>query len=117
KARHHGNDDAVEALIETGADYSLEHLLQAGAAARLAQILEADPGAASRPLARGMPPLHVALTAGKGARLVPLLLAHGADLNVRDGLGRTALHVAIETEDREAIPLLIEGGATIDLFA
>jgi ankyrin repeat protein len=116
-AAHHGHTDAVEALIEAGAEYSLEHLVLVAAEARLAQILEADPGAASRPLAGGMPPLNLALTAGKGARLVRLLLAHGADLGARDGLGRTAIHVAIENEDWEAAPLLIERGAPIDLFA
>src|SRR5207253_493358 len=90
--------------------------LRVGARTRVEQILAADPGAAAR-LLDGVPPLHLALTSSQGAALLDLLLEHGADAAAQDGVGRTALHVAIENQHREAVQRLIDRGAPIDLFA
>ena len=116
-AARHGHAAAVEALIEAGAAYSLAHLLMVGARARVEPILQADPGAAARTLDGGSPPLHLALTSRQGAALLDLLLEHGAEVAAPDAVGRTALHVAIENQNPEAVRLLVERGAPIDLFA
>jgi uncharacterized protein len=116
-AARHGHTAAVEALIEAGAAYSLDHLLMAGARSRVERILQADPGAAARPLGGGLPPLHLALTSSTGATLLELLLDHGADVAAQDRVGRTALHVAIESQNPEAMRRLIDRGAPVDIFA
>jgi ankyrin repeat protein len=116
-AARHGHTAAVEALIEAGAVYSLEHLLMVGARARVERVLAADPGAATRPLDGGSPPLHLTLTSSHGATLLELLLEHGAAVAAQDAVGRTALHVAIENQLPGAIRLLLDRGAPIDVFA
>ena len=42
-----------------------------------------------------------------------LLLSHGADLERRDGQGRTALWHAVREENEDVVTLLVEGGARI----
>ena len=42
------------------------------------------------------------------------LIAGGADLEARDGLGRTPLHVATHARQREAIATLAQAGAKLD---
>jgi ankyrin repeat protein len=115
-AARHGHAEAVEALIEAGSAHTLEHLLRVGLRERVAAALAADPEAARRPL-DGTPPLHLALTSPRGAGLLDLLLARGADVHARDSRGRTALHVAIEECHEDAARQLIERGAELDLFA
>lgn len=116
-AADHGHAAAVEALMEAGATSSLAHLLRVGAQARLQRVLAEDPGAAARPLPDGSPPLHLAVTSPHAAPMLETLLEHPAALDAADTLGRTALHVAIEHQHPEAIRLLVERGASIDVFA
>jgi ankyrin repeat protein len=115
-AAEHGHADAVEALIEAGADHSLAHLLKVGAVTRMERLLAVDPDAVARPL-DGTPPLHLAAMAPNSVPMLRWLLAHGAAVGAVDALGRTALHVAIEYPSREAVQLLLEAGAPVDLFA
>ena len=51
------------------------------------------------------------------APLLRMLLGHGAGVSAVDRRGRTALHVAIENQSQEAVRLLVEAGAPLDLFA
>jgi len=57
--------------------------------------------------------LHRAAWTGDLRRL-DALIRRGADLQARDGRGRTALHVATHARRREAIRVLVEAGARLD---
>jgi ankyrin repeat protein len=59
--------------------------------------------------------LHQAARRGDLARLKALVAA-GADLEARDGRGRTALHVATHARQREAIRQLAQAGAKLDVL-
>jgi uncharacterized protein len=83
-----GHEDAVERLLEGGAD--------ANAVARNADLQVA--------------PLHSA-AAGGHSRIVVILLEHGADPNARQGGGFTPLHAAAQNGDRESVEALLESGA------
>jgi ankyrin repeat protein len=47
--------------------------------------------------------------------MVRTLLDAGADPNIQDASGNTALHHAVQWKQSEVIPLLIEGGAVLDV--
>lgn len=59
-------------------------------------------------------PIHSA-AAARHIRIVKLLLDHGADANVREQAGYTALHAAAQNGDEEMIRLLLFGGADLTL--
>ncbi len=55
----------------------------------------------------GWTPLHVACEKGH-ASVVRLLLERGADVNARDGKGRTALVLAGQQGHKDVVRLLVE---------
>ncbi|MDM0073834.1 ankyrin repeat domain-containing protein [Variovorax sp. J2P1-59] len=57
--------------------------------------------------------LHQAAWRGDMSRLRSLIAA-GADLDARDGLGRTPVHVAAYARQRDAIAVLAKAGANLD---
>jgi uncharacterized protein len=57
--------------------------------------------------------LHAAAQRGDAARIASLAAGH-ADLNARDGNGRTAVHVAAFAKQRDAIRALAKAGANLD---
>ena len=115
-AAEHNHVQAVEALVNAGAAHTLYELLLSGLENRISDHLDEKPQAIVELLDDDMPPLHAALSTAAGATLVPLLLERGAHEEARDGLGRTALHKAIDHEHAEAISILC-GGNGVDIFA
>src|SRR5262249_3042219 len=60
------------------------------------------------------PPLHQAVR-GHQPRVATFLLEHGADVNLRDNAGSTALQLAAQLGDRTMAELLIERNANVNL--
>ncbi|HXJ72932.1 MAG TPA: ankyrin repeat domain-containing protein, partial [Candidatus Dormibacteraeota bacterium] len=60
------------------------------------------------------PPLHQAVRAHQ-ARVATFLLERGADVNLRDNAGNTALCLAAQLGDRQMAELLIERNANVNL--
>jgi ankyrin repeat protein len=61
-----------------------------------------------------MPPLHQAVR-GHQVRVATFLLDRGADVNLRDNAGNTALSLAAQLGDRQMVELLIERNANVNL--
>ena len=85
-----------------------------GAAALAAVPAQAQVGPSMAEAARYQG-LHAAAHAGDAARIAALA-AGGADLNARDGHGRTPLHVATFAKQRAAVQALAKAGAKLDLL-
>ncbi|XP_071393332.1 NF-kappa-B inhibitor epsilon [Centroberyx affinis] len=63
---------------------------------------------------RGLTCLHMA-TLSRHHHLMKLLMKKGADLNIQEGTsGKTALHLAVELHDMQAVTLLLNNGANVD---
>lgn len=61
----------------------------------------------------GCTPLHIATSWGTIA-CMEVLLANGVDIEAKDGLSRTPLLVAVQTNQDRAFALLLEKGAEVD---
>ncbi len=62
----------------------------------------------------GSTPLHEAVCA-RHAEIVPLLVAHGANLSATNDAGRTPLDEAVDLDDKEMVKLLLNAGAKATL--
>jgi len=63
-------------------------------------------------------PLHQTVIRGEEKKLRQLLkrgAKRGVDINARDGLGRTALHLTIEYKEDTMFKMLVESGADVDV--
>jgi uncharacterized protein len=87
----------------------------AGDVARVQAELDKDPGYVTRLHETGWRPLHFAAFGGQ-PRVVELLLARGADVNVRakNHFDNTPLQVALLTQQVEVARVLVAHGADID---
>ena len=86
--------------------------LAAGALAAASVQAQVGPSVAEAARYQG---LHAAAHAGEVARIAALA-AGGAELDARDGHGRTPLHVATFARQRGAIQALAKAGAKLDLL-
>ncbi|MEJ5991540.1 ankyrin repeat domain-containing protein [Ramlibacter sp. PS3R-8] len=87
-------------------------LLAFGALGAATVQAQSGPGAAEAARYQG---LHAAAHAGDASRVASLAKS-GADLNARDGNGRTPLHVATFAKQRAAVQALAKAGAKLDLL-
>ena len=87
-AAHQGNLDILTILYECGSDFAI--------ATKENKIS----------------PLHRAVSRGH-LKIVRFLLENGANIDARDSLGRTALHLAVTTESKELVQLLLSFSPTM----
>ncbi|WP_332825856.1 ankyrin repeat domain-containing protein [Ramlibacter sp.] len=87
-------------------------LLAFGALGAVTAQAQTGPSAAEAARYQG---LHAAAHAGDAARIAALAKG-GADLDARDGNGRTPLHVATFAQQRAAVQALAKAGARLDLL-
>lgn len=57
--------------------------------------------------------LHIAAVCGQ-TRIVTLLVENGANISIRDSLGRTALHCAVKQSEEECAEILLQKGSDIN---
>lgn len=119
------NDIAVvQSVIESGADVNepdlwgtpLDIAVSKGSD-KIAQILidaGADVEGATLPGVGGEHPLHLAATRGSGVSTARLLISRGAQLDARDGAGRTPLITAVLADNVEVADALLAAGADIE---
>jgi ankyrin repeat protein len=125
-AAAHDEPDMVRILLENGADLNAENSFRwtplfsaarMGSVETVQALLEA--GAESDAVsAEGRTPMMVLIDRGRLGGMTDkmmLLLDNGADPNLQDNNGDTALHFAARTGKLEAIPLLIGHGADQNL--
>ncbi|MUT65234.1 ankyrin repeat domain-containing protein [Paenibacillus sp. NEAU-GSW1] len=95
-AAHFGNKDAVQVLLNYGADVN---------AVSHSSVSYIPSNTA----------LHAAIAGERNADVIKLLLEHGAQTNIFDSNGHTCLHSAAFHDDNiELIRLLIEHGAEVN---
>ena len=105
--------DVLALLIERGGRHHIFSAMSIGDPELIRRTVERNPEALHRRMSRfeeGLTPLHFAI-ARKRHDLLDLLIELGADLEARDGRGRTALEVAMLRGDREAARRLHAAGA------
>lgn len=114
-ALHHavasGNAEAAQFLIENGASLNMPVGPDMRPAAELRGMATEWP--IYKKGQEGQTALHIA--AGMKPDLLKVLVQKKADLNVVDGKGNTALHVAANAGQFDNVLLLIESGARLDI--
>ncbi|NKB72115.1 MAG: hypothetical protein GKR89_33980 [Candidatus Latescibacteria bacterium] len=113
-ALSHGHREIFDLLVQYGAQYHIEHTIQVGLLKETRALIDEDPDRVNEPLPGGHMPLTLA--AGRPA-IFNLLLRRGADIHRRDPLGYTPLLAARSAGNDKAIQILLERGASEDIFS
>jgi ankyrin repeat protein len=80
----------------------------------VARILDQGFNINTTRMGQGHTPLHLAADDDRKLGLIELLLARGADVNARDGYGKTPLHHAAGSDCIKVVGLLLKRGAQIN---
>jgi ankyrin repeat protein len=126
-AAHLNDAESIQLLLDAGADPNLHsgyylwetplhYAAEAGAMEAMQALLDGGVDVDCR-VDQGISPMMSVIKAGQAdlvTQVVTFLLANGADPNLQDAKGNTALHLAAKNGRPEVIPLLIGHGAAID---
>jgi ankyrin repeat protein len=114
-AVYHRQKEIVNLLVARGAALSLFEAAAAGEIERVERLFGESPAAVNGYSPDGWTPLHLAAFFGH-AKIVELLLAHGADVAARshNPNANTPLHAALAANQKMAAGLLIGHGADLN---
>ena len=106
----------IVALLAAGCEKLLMSKEQRALTEAVEQAITRDPSRLNAPYEDGEPPLHIALLNDLPG-LFDWLLARGADPDVQDQRGESALHhaVIVDVHDQRATRALLDHGANINL--
>jgi ankyrin repeat protein len=122
-AARKGNEAVIDLLLERGARHHIFSAMALGDLDLVERLVDENPAALLRRRSQfesGQTPLHAAFAPPDGLSflagkpdyaMLERLIDLGADVEARDGKGRTPLAVAMLRDDREAMRLLIAAGA------
>jgi ankyrin repeat protein len=103
--------DTVDVLLQLGAKFDVWSAAAHGKIELLTSLLDADPSLVNAPGGDGERPLHFAST----AEVAELLIAHGADLELRD-VDHESTPIQYQVNNHEVVRVLLKHGATPDVF-
>jgi len=114
-AVYHRQKEIVNLLVARGAVLSLFEAAAAGEIERVERLIGESPETVNGYSPDGWTPLHLAAFFGH-AKIVELLLAHGADVTARskNPNANTPLHAALAANQKMAAGMLIGHGADLD---
>jgi ankyrin repeat protein len=114
-AVYHRHKEIVNLLVARGAELTLFEACAAGELERVERLVRESPGMINAHSDDGWTPLHLGAFFGH-AKVVELLLAHGADVAGRstNSNGNTPLHAALVANQKMAAGLLIGHGADVN---
>jgi ankyrin repeat protein len=116
-----GNEEVVDLLLTHGARHHIFSAMALGDVDVVERLVRNDPRCLVQRRSRfedGQTPLHLAVAPPDGLsgkpnyKMLRRLIELGANIEAKDGKGRTALDVAMLRGDQEAIQLLRAAGAT-----
>jgi ankyrin repeat protein len=108
----YGMEQELFKATDKDGDTFLIAALRENNSARVKLLLEAGANV-NQPTQAGFFPLYVAATVNPA--IVPLLLAHGAQIDAKNTEGETALHGAVKFGKEEAVKILLSAGADINV--
>jgi ankyrin repeat protein len=107
------NPAAISLLLERGARHNIISAIMTGDLDGIREVVARDPRELGRHTSRydgSLSPLHLAMNR-KRYDIMELLIQLGADVEMKDGDGKTALEIAMLRGDREAMSRLYAAGA------
>jgi len=111
-AAHTGSREMALFLLERGARFDLFAAAMLGELTALRTALDSFPGALQVRGAHGIPLLSHAIGGhAEAVKVRDYLLERSVDVNLRHNNGMTALMIAVQTGQRDAVQLLLKRGA------
>ncbi|MCY3859096.1 MAG: ankyrin repeat domain-containing protein [Gammaproteobacteria bacterium] len=112
-AANHNGRDIFRMLVKSGAQYGLYETVSLGFLKLTRELLDEQPEQVNESCGDSLP----IVLAANDPKLTRLLLQRGADPNVNDHRGVTALMAAIQAGNKESIRVLRDHGVEEDIFS